>query len=156
GGADAAAEPVVRFVDGSEVKLKTGARARLVSVDHLGARFAIERGTAEVHVTPNPSAHWLFDAGPFTITVPGTTVSAGWDEADGRLDVRLEHGLVSVTGPVAGGPISVRGGQHLTVTLRQARVLLRGLDEAEQAPAPAAPPAPPPVEAPAPGEARAP
>jgi TolA-binding protein len=152
------AAPTVRFVDGTAVKLAAGTLGRLTSVDDRGARFAIDRGTAEVSVTPRPGARWLFDAGPFLITVHGTVFTAAWDEADGRLDVRLQRGLVSVTGPVGGGPIAVREGQHLTVTLRQARVLLRGNDELELAPAAVAPPvavpspAPAPVPAPAPGE----
>jgi TolA-binding protein len=71
----------------------------------------------------------VIDAGPFRIAVHGTVFTAAWDRARGRLDVRLEHGLVSVTGPVTEGPIPVRTGQHLTVTLRQGRVMLRDLDD---------------------------
>src|SRR5207244_451535 len=66
---------------------------------------------------------------PFRIAVHGTVFTAAWDEARGRLDVRLERGLVSVTGPVADGPIPVRSGQQLTVTLNQKRVLLRNMDD---------------------------
>ena len=55
----------------------------------------------------------------------GTVFTGAWDEAQQRLDVQLERGLVSVTGPVTSGPIAVRTGQHLTVTLKQSQVLLR-------------------------------
>jgi TolA-binding protein len=154
----------VRFADGTRVELASDARGRLTSVDQHGARFAIEHGAAEVHVTPRPDARWLFDAGPFLITVRGTVFRAAWNEVESQLDLRMEKGLVSVTGPVTGGPIAVRGGQHLTVTLREARVLLRGLDESDaggaqaqaqvQAPA-GTPPAPAPSERPLPGGARA-
>jgi hypothetical protein len=179
GGASPAPSPLgyqveggtVRFADGTRIALAADARGRLTSVDQHGARFAIEHGAAEVHVTPRPGAHWLFDAGPFLITVRGTVFRAAWNEAESQLDLRMEKGLVSVTGPVTGGPIAVRGGQHLTVTLREARVLLRGLDEsddgaaaaaASQAPVPAqalapaeAPPAPAPSERPLSGGAHA-
>jgi TolA-binding protein len=84
-----------------------------------------------VDVVPKPRARWVIDAGPFRIAVHGTVFTAAWDQARGRLDVRLERGLVSVTGPVADGPIPVRTGQQLTVTLRQGRVLLRDLDDVD-------------------------
>jgi hypothetical protein len=166
GGASSAPAPLgyqveggtVRFADGTRVELEADARGRLTSVDQHGARFAIEHGAAEVHVTPRPGAHWLFDAGPFLIAVRGTVFRAAWNEAESQLDLRIEKGLVSVTGPVTGGPIAVRGGQHLTVTLREARVFLRGLDEAGAAPAPApaqAPSAPAPSERPLPAAAHA-
>src|SRR5262245_5662738 len=51
------ADTTLRFADGSEVKLLAGARGRLASVDHQGARFAIERGAAQVRITPRPGAH---------------------------------------------------------------------------------------------------
>src|SRR6185295_3358237 len=90
-----------------------------------GARFAIEQGEAQVSVTPRPGARWLIDAGPFLITVQGTRFSAAWDGATERLDIRMAHGLVSVTGPVADGKIAVRAGQRLTINVRQREVLLR-------------------------------
>jgi hypothetical protein len=40
----------------------------------------------------------------------------------------MEHGLVSVAGPMTNGPIAVRAGQALTVKLRRSQVLLRDLD----------------------------
>ena len=74
----------------------------------------------------------MIDAGPFRIAVHGTVFTAAWDKARGRLDVRLEHGLVSVTGPVSAEPIPMHTGQHLTVTLRQKKVLLRDLDAVDE------------------------
>src|SRR4029079_15595860 len=71
---------------------------------------------------------WLIDAGPYHINVHGTVFSASWDESQQRLDVKMERGLVSVSGPVTNGPISVRAGQALTVKLKRSQVLLRDLD----------------------------
>jgi ferric-dicitrate binding protein FerR (iron transport regulator) len=117
--------PALEFVDGTVIKLAPGTTGRLASVDARGAHVSIREGSAHVSVVPKPQARWLIDAGPFQIAVHGTAFTAAWDEASGRLDVRLEHGLVSVTGPVANGPIPVRTGQHLTVTVKDPRVLLR-------------------------------
>ena len=75
-----------------------------------------------------PKARWLINAGPYLITVHGTVFSASWDESQQRLDVKMERGLVSVSGPVTNGPIAVRAGQALTVKLKRSQVLLRDLD----------------------------
>jgi hypothetical protein len=145
------AEPVLRFVDGTVIKLAPGTSGRLADVDARGARVSIHDGLAKVSVVPKPHARWLIDVGPFLVTVHGTVFTAAWDEAEERLDVKLERGLVSVTGPVASGPLAVRTGQHLTVTLRQPRVLLRDIDDVDEL-ATLSPP-PPPPEAPAPAAA---
>jgi hypothetical protein len=168
-------EPALRFADGTVIALARGTKGRLAEVDGRGAHLAIADGTASVNVVPKPHARWRVDAGPFVINVHGTVFSAAWNEATGRLDVRLERGSVSVEGPVTGGPISMRAGQRLTVAMRQSRVLLRAIDDhrgdvaesdttteapvAEVAPPPvlATAPAlaPPPVAAPAPAPIRA-
>jgi ferric-dicitrate binding protein FerR (iron transport regulator)/TolA-binding protein len=133
------AEPALKFIDGTVIKLAPGSTGRLDAIDSQGARVSIGNGSAHVSVVPKPKARWVIDAGPFRISVHGTVFTAAWDEADGRLDVQLERGLVSVTGPVTSGPIPVRTGQHLTVTLRQPRVLLRDLDDVDESAAAAAP-----------------
>ena len=125
----------LHFAEGTELRLAAGARGRLTSVDGQGARFAIEQGEAEVNVAPRPKARWLIDAGPFLITVHGTVFTAAWDGTTERLDIKMKHGLVSVTGPVADGRIAVRAGQRLTINVQKREVLLRPSDDAEAIPA---------------------
>jgi len=132
---------VLRFDEGTELRLMTGARGRLTSIDHLGARLAIEEGEAEVKVTPRPGARWLVDAGPFLITVRGTVFTASWDGAKGQLDVKMRKGLVSVTGPLAEGMLAVRAGQHLTVNMQKKEVVLREVEGSDAPSAAEAPPA---------------
>jgi len=134
--------PVLRFSEGTSMRLLPGGRGRLGRVDAHGARFAIEEGEAEVKVTPLPGARWLVDAGPFLITVRGTVFHASWDGARERLDVAMTKGLVTVTGPVAEGEVAVRAGQRLTVNVRTKEVLLRELAGAAATAAPAEAPAP--------------
>ena len=151
--APADVEPALRFADGTVIALARATKARLASVDGRGAHVAIADGTASVNVVPKPHARWRVDAGPFVINVHGTVFSAAWNEAAGRLDVKLERGSVSVEGPVTGGPIAMRAGQRLTVAMRQSRVLLRAIDDHEgdvaesdaTTAAPVAEVAPPPV-----------
>ena len=125
----------LRFSEGTKVELLPGARGRLISVDGNGARLAIEQGPAWVTVTPRPGAHWLVDAGPFLVTVHGTVFTVSWDAKTEQLDLRLQKGLVSVSGPVLENTISVRGGQRLVINLPMKEVLLQELDGEPQRPA---------------------
>src|SRR4051794_6523778 len=120
------------FTEGTELRLAAGARGRLTSVDGQGARFAIEQGEAEINVIPRTGARWLIDAGPFLITVHGTTFTAAWDGEREQLDIRMKHGLVSVSGPVADGKIAVRAGQRLTINVPEREALLRPGHAAEE------------------------
>jgi len=121
-------QPELRFGDGTVIKLASDTRGRVASVDGHGAHVAIQNGSAHVSVVHKPKARWRIDAGPYTITVHGTVFTAAWDESQQRLEVKMERGLVSVTGPVTNGPIAVRAGQALTVKLKRSQVLLRDLD----------------------------
>ena len=120
----------LRFTEGSELEFHAGARGRLRSVDANGARFAIERGTASVQVAHRPGAHWLVDAGPFLIAVKGTTFTVAWDATGEQLDVRMEQGTVSVTGPLSEGAITVSAGQRLAINLPRREVVLRDVEGA--------------------------
>lgn len=145
------ARPTLRFSDGTKLALLAGARGRLTHVDAHGARVTLDEGDAHVEVVPRPDAQWLFDAGPFLVRVHGTVFDLGWKGDEGRLDVRLYQGAVSVAGPVSDQAIALRAGQWLTVHLASHEVFVRNLDQAvavsaptpihEAAPAPT--PAPP-------------
>ncbi|WP_437626476.1 FecR domain-containing protein [Sorangium sp. So ce1151] len=161
--ADTSSRPKVRFSDGTEVQLAEMARAHIVSVNEQGARVALDRGEVHARVVHRSEAQWLFDAGPFLVTVTGTAFALSWAPEDERLDLRLENGAVVVSGPLPGKPIAVRAGQWLTLRQRTGEVLLRELDlqqgaEASPAPVPSssdraeepsAAPAPEPLGAPA-------
>ena len=127
-------QPELRFGDGTVIQLLgRQTRGRLGTIDGHGAHVAIEHGTAHVNVVHKPHARWLIDAGPYQITVHGTVFTASWDESQQRLDVNMERGLVSVSGPMTNGPIAVRGGQGLTVRMKRSQVLLRDLAEEDAA-----------------------
>ena len=112
------------FAEGTEFILMPGARGRLRAVDSLGARLAIEQGSASFQVTPRPDARWSVDVGPFLVTVKGTVFTVSWDAAAERFELKLRHGRVSVTGPVSGGEITLRAGQRLVVNLPKAETLV--------------------------------
>jgi TolA-binding protein len=66
------------------------------------------------------------------VQVTGTAFGLSWDPARDRFDLRLEHGSVTVTGPVANEPIPVRGGQWLTIHPRSNEVFIRELTAAAE------------------------
>ena len=124
------AQPTMQFSDGTKLALMPGARGRVVTVDAQGARVMLDDGEAHVVVVPRMGTQWLFDAGPFLVRVQGTEFDLAWKGDEGRLDLRLHKGLVSVTGPVSDQAISMRAGQWLTVRLATHEVFVRNLDQA--------------------------
>lgn len=125
-------EPTLRFSDGTEVRFLAGARGRVRSVDEHGARIALT-GKAKVDVVHWRGAHWLFDAGPFLITVKGTAFTAEWRDADERLEVVLKTGSVAVSGPLSDEAITLRAGQRLVISAREKEVVIRDIDTAAEA-----------------------
>jgi hypothetical protein len=133
--ASPSAAPVLHFSDGSEIALRSGAHVRLRSIDDRGARVTLDDGEAHVYVVHAPETRWAFEAGPFVVAVTGTAFGLSWRESTSQLDVRLENGSVTVTGPPADAPLALRSGQWLTV--RGSEVRIRELG-AEPAPGPSA------------------
>ena len=105
------------FAEGTEFVLMPGTRGRLRTVDHSGARIAIEHGAASFQVTPRNDGKWLVEVGPFLVTVKGTVFTVSWDAARERFELKLRHGHVTVSGPISGGDIALRTGQQLVVNL---------------------------------------
>ena len=120
------AGPVLRFSDGSEIALAERTRLRVRSIDERGARVTLERGQAHVYVVHSQRTRWTFDAGPFVVGVTGTAFALSWREDAQRLDVRLENGAVSVSGPASDSPLTLRAGQWLTAQGGDVRI--RSLD----------------------------
>jgi hypothetical protein len=114
------------FAEGTEFILAPGTRSRLRAVDASGARIAIEHGTASFQVTPAPAGdrRWQVDVGPFLVTVKGTVFTVSWDAAAEKLELKLRHGRVTVSGPVTGGEIALRAGQRLLIDLPQGETVI--------------------------------
>ena len=124
------AQPTIRFSDGTKVDLMANARGRIGSVDAHGAQVMLDEGEAHVEVVPRAGGRWLFNAGPFVVHVQGTDFALAWKGDEGRLDVRLHKGAVTVTGPLSDEVIALRTGQWLTVRLAAREVFVREFDRA--------------------------
>jgi hypothetical protein len=122
-------EPRLRFSDGTEVVFRAGSRGQVRSIDGHGARIAVA-GKAKVEVVPWRGSHWLFDVGPFLITVKGTAFTAEWSETEERLEIVLKTGTVAVSGPTSDEAITLRAGQRLVISMRDKEVVIRDIDAA--------------------------
>jgi len=116
----------VRFADGTEVVLESGARTKVAEVYTHGARILLEDGKARLNVMPRVGAKWLVDAGPYTIQVTGTLFEVAWTGREENLDLWLREGSVVVTGPLTTHGLVVRAGQHLVARVRENLLLLDG------------------------------
>ena len=129
---DGTSEPRLRFSDGTEVLFGAGSRGQVRSVDEHGARIAVT-GKAKVDVVHWRGSHWLFDVGPFLITVKGTSFTAEWNDQQERLDVVLKTGTVAVSGPSSDEAITLRAGQKLSVSMRNNEFVIRDIDAKAEA-----------------------
>jgi len=112
------------FEEGSTFVLTPGTRGRLRAVNKEGARVTIDSGKALFRITPSNDRHWWVESGPFLITVKGTVFVASWEPTTERFELRLQQGSVVVSGPVSGGDLTLRAGQHLVVNLAKAETLI--------------------------------
>jgi TolA-binding protein len=136
-------ESSLAFSDGSRVTLSPRARGRVVEVNSDGARFALEEGLLAVDIVHRPDALWLIEAGPFLVTVYGTSFTIGWHPADAVFELRLRNGAVSVSSPLASSLLKLRAGQTLRVSLRDQTSTVGTLDTEPIAPPPSNSVAPP-------------
>jgi hypothetical protein len=146
--APSAGQPVLSFSDGTRVALDPTARGRVVEIGRHGARIALDEGTAHVEVAHLPGAEWRFEAGPFVITVHGTKFTFGWSTRRARLDVQMDSGVVSVSGPMSGGEIFLRAGETFSVSLNDDGASATGSTGAGTGAGSISPPAGPPAPAP--------
>jgi len=114
----------VYFNEGTRFVLQPRTRGRLREITREGATLSIEEGAASLNVTQDPTRRWAIEAGPFLVTVKGTVFDVSWDPTDERFDLKLRRGRVVVSGPVVGGSIPLRAGQHLAIRLPLAETVI--------------------------------
>jgi transmembrane sensor len=145
--------PHIRFSDGSEVALSPGSRARLATLDSLGAHLVLESGAADVRVTPNHGARYRVSLGPFAVDVTGTRFDVGFRPSDELFTLTLHEGKVVVSGCVLGEGRTLLAGESLSASCRAGHFEISALGADAAASALAVPPPALSEAAPAPGEA---
>jgi TolA-binding protein len=107
--------------DGSTLTLTPGAAGRLSS-DPERVRFELTQGDVEFHVNPARKRPWKVYAGPLLIEVVGTVFHVDYDPGDQSASVRVERGVVRVTGPGAHEPVRLEAGDSLEGRMGQMAV----------------------------------
>jgi transmembrane sensor len=113
-----AGSPHIRFSDGSDVALSPGSRARLATLDSVGAHLVLESGAADVRVTPNHGARYRVSLGPFAVDVTGTRFDVGFRPSDELFTLTLHEGKVVVSGCVLGEGRTLLAGESLSASCR--------------------------------------
>lgn len=148
--------PPIHFSDGSSVTLESGSRARLATLDAVGAHLVLESGAADVQVTPQRGAKYRVSLGPFAVDVTGTRFDVGFRPADEVFTLKLHEGKVVVSGCVLGEGRTLLAGEALTASCRDGHFEISALGASRAAPASPAAPAgeePPPAVEPVPSAA---
>jgi hypothetical protein len=122
-GAHAAQSEQLAFSDGSLVTLGAGATARVAATDADGARVVLERGQVKLEITPNQRSSWAVAAGPYEVSVIGTSFSVSWNGASYELAV--SRGSVRVHGPLVEQGLVVASDHVFTTDVRSGRFELR-------------------------------
>jgi transmembrane sensor len=113
-----AVTPAIRFSDGSHVSLSPGSRARLATLDSVGAHLVLESGAADVSVVPNHGARYKVSLGPFAVDVTGTRFDVGFRPGDELFTLTLHEGKVVVSGCVLGEGRTLLAGESLRASCR--------------------------------------
>ena len=101
------------------VTLASEARARIIALEHTGARLVLEQGTLSAHVVHRGDTQWTVVAGPFEVRVTGTRFDVVWSPALEVFELRLKQGAVTVMGPSLGNGRNLQEGEALHIDVRE-------------------------------------
>src|SRR5207253_2366962 len=109
---------LLKFSDGTQLELKAGGQAEVVSTDSRGAVVRVSSGVLTAHVIHHYASRWQVQAGPYVVHVTGTQFSASKSEND-QIDVELFEGSVEVTGPGLAAALPLKAGQRFHAVLEK-------------------------------------
>jgi len=107
----------VDFSDGSRLSLEQLAQARVLTLGDHSAHLKLERGAMQAKVVHADKTDWQVDAGPFRVSVVGTSFGVAWDPSSERFELELHEGSVAVSGPSLRTGCVVPAGGKLEVVL---------------------------------------
>ncbi|HEX6763980.1 MAG TPA: FecR domain-containing protein, partial [Polyangiaceae bacterium] len=111
----------VKFSDGTELRLESTSRARVVDVTRDGARIALENGTLRANVVHTGHGAWFLSAGPITVRVTGTRFEMQWTPVREEFTISVSEGSVRVSGSSVATEQPVNAGERLFVFLAEGR-----------------------------------
>lgn len=141
-----AGTPPIHFSDGSQVSLSPGSRARLATLDAVGAHLVLESGAADVRVVPHHGARYKVSLGPFAVDVTGTRFDVGFRPSDELFTLTLHEGRVVVSGCVLGESRTLLAGESLSASCRGGHFEISAAGARPATSVPAVPSSAPPVD----------
>jgi ferric-dicitrate binding protein FerR (iron transport regulator) len=117
------------FSDGTSISLSRDAALSVVSAERESPRVRLDRGDAEIQVIHRAHAHWKFVAGPFEVEVVGTAFDLHWSPTARDFSLNLREGVVEISGPILDGPLLLRAGHKVLVSVDTGRVAITSAPE---------------------------
>jgi hypothetical protein len=108
----------LRFSEGSRVVLQPRARGRVSQTSTHGATMVLEDGRAHAEIVHRNNTDWRVLAGPFVVGITGTTFDVAFDVATQTFELKMQSGMVRVTGPGLKEPVEVQGDQRLVLSAK--------------------------------------
>ncbi|HEY5957046.1 MAG TPA: FecR domain-containing protein [Polyangiaceae bacterium] len=108
----------LQFSEGSRVVLQPRARGRVAQTSRHGATMVLEDGGAHAEIKHLDQTDWRVLAGPFVVGVKGTTFDVSFDVETQVFELRMQSGMVQVTGPGLKEPVEVTDRQRLVLSAR--------------------------------------
>jgi TolA-binding protein len=106
----------LEFSEGSRITLEQGAHGRVVAATPRGASLVLETGRARLDVVHRARSEWSVAAGPYTVSVTGTSFDVNWIASTSTIEVQVAHGSVVVRGPGADSGVEVKDSQRFVAT----------------------------------------
>ena len=122
------------FDDESRIELAAHSSARVLQKAPATVHVLLEKGQAEIQVTPARQTDWLLEAGPYTVRVTGTRFTLAWSQVENRFTLALHEGSVAVTGPLLAPGTRVAAGQRMVADLFGGRIEIARVAERETDP----------------------
>ncbi|MGC4091617.1 MAG: FecR domain-containing protein [Polyangiaceae bacterium] len=122
---DAPEGGLLRFSDGSVVRLLQGTASRLVQLTPNGARLRVNDGALDVVLESRPESSFEFDLGAYALTAHDATFSGQLREREDVLEVRVFSGAIELDGPLASDGLTLRAGQVLTIRRADGAIVVR-------------------------------
>ncbi len=92
-------EPLpVYFADGSQITLNANTAMRVVRADVDEVYIDLSQGEIDAMINSGGETRWTMHAGPYRMTVLGTSFTANWTSSEMVLDVTVHKGVVLVQG----------------------------------------------------------
>jgi ferric-dicitrate binding protein FerR (iron transport regulator) len=128
--ASADAAVPIRFDNGSRLKLDARTAVRVVASNMEIVKVDLSKGLLHADVKRNGKTSWIISAGPYQVTVLGTTFSVDWDSDSSILGVSVNKGKVLVRGGhLSEHGIRVQAGKRLVANGDKGSVAMESILE---------------------------